>query len=61
MGNVWNFPFLIVLGTVPGCNWLVRAYGSFEVGPFMSLFAFSSMVSLGPLAWIRFPRLKPVA
>lgn len=52
---------LLVIGTVPGCNWSVRADGNFEVGPFMRLFAFSSVVSVGPLAWIKFPWLKPVA
>lgn len=57
----WNFPFLVIVGTVPGGNWSVRADGNFEVGPFMGLFAFSSVVSVGPLAWIKFPWLKPVA
>lgn len=31
------FSFLVILGTVPGCTWSVRAYGHFEVGRFMDL------------------------
>ena len=33
------FLFLVILGTVPGCNWSVRAYGYFPVGCLMSMFA----------------------
>ena len=47
-------PFLVILGTIPGCNWSVRAYGYFEVGRFMNLFAFSSVVVVGPLTLIKF-------
>ena len=42
--------FLVILGTVPGCNWSVRVYGYFEVGPLMSLCAFSWVVPVGPFA-----------
>lgn len=32
-------PILVLLGTVPGCNWSVRVYGYFKVGRLMSLYA----------------------
>lgn len=34
-----EFSLFIILRTVPGCNWSVRAYGYFEVGRLMSLYA----------------------
>lgn len=40
------FPFLVILGTVPGCIWSVRAYRSSEVICLMSLFTFSSVVTV---------------
>ena len=43
MGMYELFPFFVILGTVPGCNWSVRAYGYFEVSRLMRLFAFSSV------------------
>ena len=48
LGDRCNFLFFGNLGTVPGCDWSVRASGSFGVGRLKSLFAFSS-VALGPL------------
>ena len=63
MGNVWNFlpPLFLNLGTVPGCNWPMMAYGYFKVGCLMSLFAFSSVVPMDPFDLMEFPLLKPVA
>lgn len=52
--------FLVILQTVPCCNWSVRACGCFEVGHLMRLFAVSSVVALGPFTLIRFPLLSPL-
>ena len=38
-----------------------RAYGYFEVGGIMSLFAFSQVVTVGPFTLFRFSLLKSVA
>ena len=38
MGLYGIFPFLVILATVPGCKWPIRAYGYFKVGRLMSLF-----------------------
>ena len=32
MGMYGIFPFSVILGTVLGCNWSVRADGYFELG-----------------------------
>ena len=62
VGNVWNFSsFLVILGTVPGYNWSVGAYGYFKVGHLISLLAFSSVVTVGPFVVLKFPGLKPIA
>lgn len=46
-----NFPFFSNLrNCMPGCNWLVRAYGYFEVVCLKSLFTFSLVVPAGPFA-----------
>lgn len=59
MGKYGMFPFLIILGTVPGCNLSVRAYGFLQVGHLMSQFAISSsVVSVGPFALIKYPLFK---
>ena len=60
-GDVWNFSLLVILVTVPGCNWSIRAYGYFEVGHLMSLFSFILVVTVGSSALLKFPLLKPVA
>lgn len=52
MGTSENFSVLIILETVPGCNWSLRAYGCFAVGHFMSLFA-SAQGSLWALLLIQ--------
>lgn len=39
-------PFLVILGTEPGPNWSVRAYGYFEVGC-LSLFALHVCIQPG--------------
>lgn len=40
------FPFLVILGTLPACNWSVRAYGYFKLGHLMSLFALPVCIQL---------------
>lgn len=65
-GTSGIFSFLVILGTVHGYNWSVRACGCFEVGHLMNLFellfAFSSLVlvAVGSFTLIRFPLPKPV-
>lgn len=44
------FPFLVISGTVLGCNWSVRTYDCFEVGGLMSLSAFGPVVAVGTFA-----------
>lgn len=61
MGTYRIFPFAVILGTVPGCNWSAGAYGYFKAGRLMSLFVFSSVISVGTFAFIKLPLLKPVA
>lgn len=60
MGTGGIFPFLAIVGTVPGYNWSVLAYGYFELGHLMSLFALSAVVTVGPFSLLRFPLLRPV-
>ena len=45
MGIFQIFPFLVILGNVPGCNWS---------------FCDSSVIIVGPCALLKFPWLKPV-
>lgn len=65
MGMFGIFSFLVILGTVPCCNWSVRACSYFEVGHLMRLMpfllAFSSVIAVGPFTLIRFALLRPVA
>ena len=45
-----TIPFLVLFGTcawLQVAHWLVRAYGYFQVGGLMSLFAFSSVGPVG--------------
>ena len=55
------FFFLVILATVPGCNWSVRAYGYLEVGHLMSQFAISSVVTVDPFALITYLLFKFLA
>lgn len=40
---------MVIVGTVPGCNWLIRAYGYFRLGHLIGLFALSPVVPVALL------------